>query len=66
MQLKSTIYFTESGNEYEAVRKITPAGVQKTLKRVVRRAYRDGAKILLLEDRALAVYPTYELIWQVM
>lgn len=66
MNLKSTIYFPESGNEYEAVRRITPAGVPKTLKRLIRRAYRDGAKILIEKDRALAVYPHYELFWQVM
>ena len=66
MQLKSTIYFPETGSEYYNLRRITPAGLQKTLKRLVRRAYKDGAKILLEKDRALAVYPHWELFWQVM
>ena len=66
MQLKSTIYFPESGNEYHNLQRVNAAGLQKTLKRLVRRAYREGAKILIQEDRALAVFPTYELIWQVV
>ena len=66
MQLKSIVYFTESGNEYHNLRRITPAGVQKCLKRLVRRAYRDGAEIQLKQDRALAVYPHYALVWQVV
>ena len=66
MQLKSTIYFHESGNEYHNLTLIHPAGLQKALKRLVRRAYRDGAEIQLKQDRALAVYPHYALVWQVV
>lgn len=65
MQLKSSLCFP-TGDDYYNLRRITPAGVQKALKRLVRRAYRDGAKVLIQEDRALAVFPTYELIWQVV
>ena len=65
MQLKSTICFP-TGDEYYNLQRVNAAGLQKKLKRLVRRAYREGAKTLIQNDRALAVYPHYELIWQVV